>query len=184
MVSPAARCAAGGCPACCPPHSQRAALWPVCPQPGAPLPCVQAVHLYLLNYSSGCPPGQTLPTSPRYSNIVRNSVPLSQLCNRSHFIIVTRACINFHCYETGIDKAECLWSTFAHVHTQDTVCMLPQVKSSRSEYTLMTHSLTTPGTESPGSLLFYFAFCLIPFPIYDFHRETNPTLNSVHISSY
>lgn len=53
--------------------------------------------------------------------------PCSQLYNRSHFITVITACIDFHCYETGIDKAECLQSTFAHIHTQDTVCMLPQV---------------------------------------------------------
>lgn len=104
--------------------------------------------------------------------------PCPQLYNRNHFIIVIRACINFHCYETAIGKAEYLQSTFAHVHTRH--CShastgLHLVKPSGSHYISMIHCLTTPGTASPGILLFYFPFCLIPFPIHDFHCETNLT---------
>lgn len=131
MVSLAARHAAGGCPVCFPPHTQGLSmeLLPGLSGPslGLLLPGCRALHLYLQNYSSGCHLARPYQPHRDTATLWETVSPCSQLYNRSHFIIVITACIDFHCYETGIDKAECLQSTFAHIHTQDTVCMLPQV---------------------------------------------------------
>lgn len=97
----------------------RAALWPVSPQPGSPPAWVQGcafVPVELLLHLAR-------PYQPHLDTAIlwETVSPCPQLYNRSHFIIV----ISFHCYEIGIDKAQCLRSTFARVHTQDTACMLP-----------------------------------------------------------